>query len=209
MAKLIKIDRNGSKHYEGECECDRCQGRGQYWWGAMMILGNGEIKPQFSGVCYKCGGSGKVIGKWIERTPEYQAKLDAKRAEKLAKAQAARDAEFERIKAERDARIKAEEARKAISQYVGEEGCPIEVKAVFKNRFTFERKAFSGFGTETVYVWEFRTESGDKLIWKTTSVWDIGFETGAEVILKGRVKEHSEYRGEKQTVLIRCKVKAA
>ena len=44
MAKLIKIDRNGSKHYEGECECDRCQGRGQYWWGAMMILGNGEIK---------------------------------------------------------------------------------------------------------------------------------------------------------------------
>lgn len=208
-AKLIKTDRNGSKHYEGYVECDRCQGRGEYWWGAMTILRNGEISPQYAGVCYKCGGTGKVMRKWIERTPEYQAKLDAKRAEKQAKAQAILDAEFKRFKAETDARLKAEAERKAVSQYIGIEGCPIEVKAEFINRSGYERKSFAGYGTEMVYVWEFRTERGDKLIWKTASVSDIGFEACTKVIVRGQVKEHCEYRGEKQTVLIRCKITAA
>ncbi len=31
------------------------------------------------GVCWKCSGSGKVLEKWIERTPEYEAKLVARR----------------------------------------------------------------------------------------------------------------------------------
>ena len=82
-ATLIKIDRNGSKHWKGMVTCDRCSGRG---WFAIGVH-NGQLVPSpvDNAVCYKCGGSGKVEGKWVERTPEYQAKLDAKRAEKAAK----------------------------------------------------------------------------------------------------------------------------
>ena len=39
--------------------------------------------------------------------------------------------------------------------------------------------------------------------------WEIKYEyidEGTEVVLKGSIKEHSEYDGQKQTVLTRCKV---
>ena len=88
--KLIKIDRNGSKHYEGLVKCDRCGGDGIYKWGAVI---NG--RPQYAGTCFKCLGAGTVIDTWIERTPEYEAKLAAKRAEKAA----AREAKYAAINA--------------------------------------------------------------------------------------------------------------
>jgi hypothetical protein len=28
MAELIRVDRNGTKYYEGMIECDRCNGKG-------------------------------------------------------------------------------------------------------------------------------------------------------------------------------------
>ena len=200
-AKLIKIDRNGSKHFEGYVPCDRCGGTGTYVWGAMI---NGT--PQYSGVCYKCAGSKKLWRKWIERTPEYQAKLDAKR-EAFAKAQE----DFARIQAEKEARIKAE---KAISQYVGEVGKRITVKATYINSASFEVDSFRGYGTETMYVHTFKDVDGNKLIWKTTAslvTWldngeAIVHEYGEAVDLTGTVKEHKEYREEKQTALNRCKL---
>ena len=76
MKTLLKIDRNGSKHYI-EDECPRCHGTGRY--GTY-------------GVCFKCNGSGKFEHTIIERTPEYEKKLADKRAEKnfeRAKANAA------------------------------------------------------------------------------------------------------------------------
>lgn len=67
MAELLKIDRNGSKHWRGERQCDRCGGRGYYAVGVH----NGELVLAYpdDGICYKCGGRGKVIETWIERTP--------------------------------------------------------------------------------------------------------------------------------------------
>lgn len=97
MAKLIKIDRNGSKHYEGMITCDRCGGRGYY---AIAMRNNQPVlSPLDSGVCWKCGGAGKVHGTWIERTPEYEAKLAAKRLERHNK----KMAELEAKQAERKA----------------------------------------------------------------------------------------------------------
>lgn len=96
MKKLIKIDRNGSKHFEGTVECPRCNGSGLYIYAVV----NGVPVPTIvdGGVCHKCNGSGKVLGKWIERTPEYQVKLDAKKAarlkDKMEAAEAKRKAEF-------------------------------------------------------------------------------------------------------------------
>lgn len=211
--KLIKIDKNGSKHFEGYVECDRCGGTGTYVWGAII---NGN--PQYSGVCFKCGGSRKVWRKWIERTPEYQAKLDAKReakykaqAEAFAKAQAEAEAKRKAEEAEREAKIKAE---KAISQYVGNVGDKLNMEVTYAGSAHYEVTPFYGYGKETRYVHFFKDADGNKLVWKTTKslgTWlENGdwfhYEEGDTVTLKGTIKEHSEYKDEKQTVLTRCKV---
>lgn len=201
-AKLIKIDRNGSKHYEGWTGCDRCGGSGIYTWGAVI---NG--RPQYAGTCFKCEGRGKVLDKWIERTPEYQAKLDAKRA---AKAEARR-AEWA---AEREAARKAEEAEqariqalKAVSQHVGQAGEKVDFRATYVRSGSWEQKSFRGFGTDLVYCHTFKDEAGNVFTWKTQK--GVNLEPGQLVQVKGTVKQHSEYKDEKQTELTRCKVIAA
>lgn len=61
---------------------------------------------------------------------------------------------------------------------------------------------YDGFHTTHTYLYEFITEDGNVLIWKTGKCLD-------EVTsIKGTVKEQSEYNGIKQTVLTRCKVAA-
>lgn len=206
MAILIKIDRNGSKHFEGEVTCDRCNGRGWFAIGSC----NGQLVPSHvdNAVCYKCHGVGKVHGKWIERTPEYQAKLDAKRKAKWEAEQAKREAE----RAEREAREKAEreaeEARikalKAISQYVGQIGERIEFKATYVRTGSWDQKSFSGFGMTTMYIHTFKDADGNVFTWKTQN--GICLNCGENVIVKGTVKNHSEYKDEKQTELTRCRI---
>ena len=102
-SRLVRVDRNGSKHYEGYITCDRCGGSGIFAYAVI----NGVVVPTIvdNGVCHKCNGAGKVYGKWIERTAEYQAKLDAKREAKWA-------AEEARIKVEREAREAKERAER-------------------------------------------------------------------------------------------------
>lgn len=210
-ARLIKIDKNGSKHFVGEVTCDRCGGSGVY----ACRVENGQIipHPAYNGVCLKCGGTGKVTAKWIERTAEYQAKLDARRQKreearraewekKQAEIEAIRKAEAEE-RAREEARIKAE---KAISQYVCEIGQKLNVKCTLDKKAWFEVRSFCGYGTDTMHVYTFKDVNGNKLVWKTSAYVDV--ERGEPVELTGTVKEHSEYRDEKQTVLTRCKVKA-
>lgn len=218
MATLIKIDRNGSKHYEGMVTCDRCQGRGWYATGVC----NGELVPSHvdNAVCYKCGGAGKVLSKWIERTPEYQAKLDARRQAKLEAQMAkwqAEEAERERIRKEEEAKAEAEriareakiKAEKAISQYVGQVKERMTIKATFVGSPSFEVRSFGGWGTDEMYIHTFKDEQGNKLVWKTTSPLDRNvIDEGDVVELTGTVKDHNEYKEEKQTILTRCKVKA-
>lgn len=212
-AKLIKIDRNGSKHWEGDVPCPRCGGAGYYAIG--INNGSPVLSPLDHGVCWKCGGTGTVHGKWIERTPEYQAKLDAKRQAKLD----AQRAEYERIQKEREAKAEAErlaeEARikalKAISQHVGEVGEKLTIKATYIRTSHFTVKSFSGFGTETMYIHHFKDADGNVLIWKTSKGLSH-LEYGEPVDIRGTVKEHSVYTDkywnidEKQTVLTRCKI---
>lgn len=208
-AKLIKIDRNGSKHFEGMVACDRCGGSGIYAW----CVRNGVIVPTIvdNGICHKCHGAGKVHSKWIERTPEYQAKLDAKRQAKWAAEQAKLDAEREereaREKAEREAKEAEIRAMKAISQYVGQLGDKVEVKGTYVRTGSWEQKSFSGYGTDIMYVHTFKDADGNVFTWKTQK--GISFEYGEMVIFKGTVKKHSEYKDEKQTELTRCKVVSA
>lgn len=213
-AKLIKIDRNGSKHWEGDVPCPRCGGAGYYAIG----VNNGQpvLSPLDHGVCWKCGGSGTVKGKWIERTPEYQAKLDARRKAKLDAQYAEYEAKRKEAEAKAEAERLAEEARvkaqKAISQYVGEIGQKLTVRATYVKTAHFTVRAFSGFGTETMCIHSFKDAEGNVLIWKTSR--GLSLDQGAMVEVKGTVKDHSVYTdkywkiGEKQTVLTRCKVTA-
>ena len=77
MGKRIymKTDKNGTKYY-ADYTCPRCGGLG------------GSDKWQFTGwKCYECGGSGRSSKPEIIKvyTPEYQAKLDERRAKRQAK----------------------------------------------------------------------------------------------------------------------------
>lgn len=203
MATLIRVDRNGTKYYSGMVTCDRCGGAG------------GADKWAYTGWnCYKCGGTGKVQGTWKEYTPEYEAKLEerrSKRAEKYmkeheqeikereearAKAEAEKKAEMERLEAE-------ERAEKAKSQHYGNIGDKIEAKAIYMFSAWYEAPSFCGYGTETRYIHTFKV-GDDTLVWKTTR--GLGIEKETEVTLKGTIKEHTEYKEEKQTILTRCKV---
>lgn len=204
MATLIRIDRNGTKYWEGDVTCPRCGGGGIYYVG----VNNGQLIPSSfdNGKCWECKGTGKIHSKWKEYTPEYEAKRQARMQAKLAKIEEERKAieEEEKAKeAKREAEIKA---RKAISQYVGELGERIELMVTYEGYGSFERTPFGGFGTETVYVYNFKDESGNKLIWMTVT-GNVEAQTGETVRLRGRVKDHREYRDEKQTVLQRCTVK--
>lgn len=278
MATLIKIDRNGSKHYEGWITCDRCSGRGLYATGT--INGQLRITPVDGGVCHKCLGTGKVLGKWIERTPEYQAKLDAKRAEKAAqraaeiveqkireRAENARESletlgipegkiflflsgsndairelggrfnttlgwyighpvdgmdlmkvdmgavftqdDWGRFhvsinKSDLDDMKNAERARRHPGAWVGQVGQKITVPVTYNFSASFEVRSFSGFGTETMFIHNFTDADNNQLIWKTGK--GICFQSGDHVILTGAVKARDEYKGQKQTVMTRCKL---
>ena len=208
-AKLIKIDRNGSKHYEGAVICDRCNGRGWFAIGSC----NGQLVPSHvdDAVCWKCHGAGKVFDKWIERTPEYQAKLDAKRQAKLDAQWAALEAEREAREAAERAAREAEEARikaeKAISQHVGQVGEKVAFKGTYVKTGTWEQKSFAGYGMVTMYVHTFKDADGNIFIWKTQK--GVCLNYGENVDVTCTVKAHSEYKDEKQTELTRCKVTAA
>ena len=93
---------------------------------------------------------------------------------------------------------KAEEQK---SEYVGEIKDKLTVKA---NNFICVTTLYSQFGETYVYKWS--DENGNIFIWYASNgVSDP--ETVIEVT--GTIKEHSEYRGVKQTVMTRCKVRTA
>lgn len=96
------------------------------------------------------------------------------------------------------------------SEYMSEIGEKLSVKVTYTKSSFYE----SHFNYHTVsnYIHQFLTENGNVIIWKTNNPLyyfkDGEYEhytTGDKLLLKGTVKEHSEYNGVKQTVLTRCK----
>lgn len=211
IGKVIRVDKNGTKYFVGIEACDRCGGAGQ------------ADKWYFTGkICYKCGGSGTQSAKWKEYTPEYEAKLEERRAKRRAKwleehkeeleaQERAREEKRQQEEAERKAREEAErleqeriEAQKLKSRYVGEIGERITLEAVYEYTAWFTVKGFYG-GEDTIYIHNFR--AGDnKLIWKSSKGRPMNIEEGDKIRLVGTVKEHKEYKGEKQTSLTRCRM---
>lgn len=104
---------------------------------------------------------------------------------------------------------KIEEAEKALevkaagnTEYFGEVGQRIEVQVKLVKVVSFESFKYSYYDSGISYLHTFKDADGHTFIWKTGS---SSIEEGSTVTLKGTIKEHSEYKGVKQTVLTRCK----
>lgn len=72
--KLLKIDKNGTKYWSKMVKCWKCNGRGTLSWTSYR-----------NGVCFDCDGFGEYEEIEKEYTPEYQAKLEARRAKRAEK----------------------------------------------------------------------------------------------------------------------------
>ena len=163
-----------------------------------------------------------------EYTPEYAAKLEASRQlreakklgypsveamnEALAKEQELREAEEREREAREEAERKAEEERikalKAVSQYVGKVGEKMTTTVTYEGSPYFERRSFSGYGTERCYIHRFRDADGNLIVWKSCCGFPIlNANEGEPFVVTGTVKEHTEYKDEKQTLILRAKVK--
>ena len=139
-------------------------------------------KAEQGSVCPKCG--------WFRKSFTKLDFIDAKEeADRIAKE-------------EKEARIKAE---KAVSQFIGQVGDKVDITAAYKFSAYFTTKI--GWQEETMYIHNFKDESGNTLIWKTTKgIGSLNLQEGDLVHIKGTIKEHSVYKDEKQTALIRCKI---
>lgn len=63
-----------------------------------------------------------------------------------------------------------------------------------------------GYYPTTTYMYKFTDEKGNICIWQTTKHVNIENCLKSTTTVKGKVKEHSEYNGVKQTVLTNCKL---
>ena len=94
-------------------------------------------------------------------------------------------------------------APKTASEYIGNVGDKVEMVLTFVQEYTYETN-FTYYG-EIQHIYKFADENGNTVVWKTSKgLYNI--EEGKTYTVKGTIKEHSEYRGDKQTILTRCKV---
>ncbi len=88
----------------------------------------------------------------------------------------------------------------------------------FEKELMFEKIiGFEGYYGYTFFLF-FRDEEGHVFKWSTSNslyeCWssisgnrgDMDYEVGKKYLIKGSIKDHSEYKGIKQTVITRCKV---
>lgn len=91
----------------------------------------------------------------------------------------------------------------SVSEYFGEVGKRYDLTLTYVRSHSWETTF--AYNKSIQYLHSFKDGAGNIFVWKTgTSLYSI--KENSVVTIKGTVKEHSEYRGVKQTVLTRCKV---
>ncbi len=100
-----------------------------------------------------------------------------------------------------------------MSEYISSVGSKVSAVVTLVNEFSYENRYYNTRN----YTYIMKDSEGNVLVWKTTTVLgfnfinDKGFERydvirkGDTMTISGKVKEHTEYKGIKQTVLTRCK----
>lgn len=93
---------------------------------------------------------------------------------------------------------KIEQGKQALSSYVGQKGEKLVVKATL----TREHKIENNYGVTTIY--SFLSEDNNVFVWFSSA--DKYLELDKQYQVVGKVKNHNDYNGIKQTILTRCKV---
>lgn len=94
-----------------------------------------------------------------------------------------------------------------------------EFDLILVNDYEYDGMAYSYYDSGERHIYTFRDADGNCYVWKTANplgMWVCGekcdnwveAEIGDKVSMKATVKEHSEYKGTKQTVLTRAKLLA-
>ena len=91
----------------------------------------------------------------------------------------------------------------AQSLYVGEQGKRIRLENVkVEAVITVEATRFSYYDRAEQEVYLLRDAEGNRLVWRSKK-YDVGIGKGDVINLVATVKDHKEFRGERQTVLSR------
>lgn len=84
------------------------------------------------------------------------------------------------------------------SNHVGNIGDKLDLEVEYKNSF-YKNMPTGGF-----YIHKFVSSEGNVFVWMTGT--SIHADVGAKLKLRGAVKNHGEFKGEKNTMITRCKV---
>lgn len=96
-------------------------------------------------------------------------------------------------------KLQNENRPQSASEYIGEIKERIrDLEVTLVNTHTLD----GIYGTSTIYTFK---QNDNVIIWMTSSTQDINI--GDEILLTGTIKEHSEYKGVKQTKMSRCILK--
>lgn len=183
--------------------CWKCSGTGFYCMG----IHDGQPYSHTGFVCHPCNGTGYKGFEKI-KTPEQIARAEARAEKKRIKEAAAYEAHRAEREAEEarklQAQIKADEelayqinAEKSGSHYVGTIGDRQDFIIVLDKHLSFP----SRFGDINIYL--MRDNQGNRIIYKG---WIAGLNEGEQSTIKATIKDHTEYKGEKQTIIQRPKL---
>lgn len=113
---------------------------------------------------------------------------------------------------EYEAKKQAEAEQKKQSEYIGTIGKRIELELTLKKRIAYSAN-YNGYNETTCYIYLFEDDNGNTYKWNTNKFLEKIINGSYEVInegeqtkLKGTIKVHEEYQGQKQTVITRCKI---
>ena len=147
-------------------------------------------------------GDGSFYGKLAESLFTQYGKLSEKQCDAVRKTIA--------IKAERRAAyLQAVEDQKARSEHLGVSSERIEVTVTVDKIVEVEVQKFNWFDSGIMLIYLLRDQNGNRIVYKTKSSLFYNNEPIEEkttITIKATVKMHSEYKGEKQTIVQRAKV---
>lgn len=187
--------------------CSRCSGSGI--WGQTMVFGF----TARTYVCFKCNGIG-LEGKTYSDLPtaiahlakleQSRIKAQAKRkAKETARLDAWKEANKDRLEAESKARAERQaelEVQIAKSAYLsGSVGDRTTFEGVVTKAMTFDTNY--GYQAGSVRMLIVETENNEVVKMNTTADWAYDLNEGDSVSMVATIKEFSDFRGIKQTIV--------
>lgn len=127
-----------------------------------------------------------------------------------------RDADEYQAEIDREAKLKAMRDF-SDSQWVATPKKRLDLTLTLVNDYMYEGCSYSYYDNGVRHIYTFRDEQGNCYVWKTQKVIDCydedteewtDAEVGSTVKMRATVKEHSEYKGTKQTVITRPQIKS-